>query len=451
MPANYFYEATDGSGQTVLGKVDAANEQDAHRRIIAMGYRPKSVALNPASSQASLADSITLMGAPQAGLRPQQGQVQTAAVQNRSVIGGNLQEPDWGIPVAVRRPVAAPDDRGNTQAVKSSELMSFFQMLAPLVKSGMTIFAALDNVASRFKEPTLAKIAGEAAKHIRAGGSFSDTLACYPRVFPDHIVAMVRAGEIGGFLEIVLAEISLNYEQNVALYRGVNLMKAWIVQAFVTLAVVIPLFPSILNSEDIKANLALYFKREMIILPIFAVLFAVGYLLNRRMQSLEMRRWRDRISLKLPAFGNLQRLSALASFIRMLRKLHQAGVGHIQAWEAAMNTADNSVIREQLSSVYMMVNRGASLSEALAATKLFGDNIEQIVVTGELSGTVNESLDRAADIYVERVQDAHKAARAEMWRITRVTVLVVGGAALLWTMKSYFAAVFHFADGFSAE
>ena len=459
MPTNYFYEAIDGSGQTVLGKVDAQSEQDAHRRIIAMGYRPKSVAVNPASSSAGLADSITLMGGQALSRQPVQRDVTAMqpeiGLQNyRSAsvpTSTTTAEPEFAIPVAVKRTPVPVDDRQSVAAVKNSDLMYFFQMLAPLVKSGMTIFAALDNVSTRFKQPTLAKIAAEASRHIRAGGTFSDTMACYPRVFPEHIVSMVRAGEIGGFLEIVLAEISLNFEQNVALYRGVNLMKAWIVQAFLTLALMIPLFSSILNSMDMRANIALYIRREMIILPIFAGVFCVGYLLNRQLQSPGIRRTRDAISLRLPAFGDLQRTAALSAFIRMLRKLHQAGVGHIQAWEAAMNTADNMIIREKLASVYDRVNRGGSLSDAFAATGLFGDNIEQIVVTGELSGSINESLDHAATIYQDRVQDAHKAARSMMWRITRTTVLIVGGAAVLWMTKSYFAAVFHFADEFGAE
>jgi type II secretory pathway component PulF len=152
------------------------------------------------------------------------------------------------------------------------------------------------------------------------------------------------------------------------------------------------------------------------------------------------------MSLKFPAFGDLQRQAALSSFVRMLRKLYNAGVGPIHAWEAAMNTADNSAIREKLASAYGHMQRGASLADAFAATGLFADNVEQIIVTGQLSGEVTESLDQAASIYQNRVQDAHDRARSMMWRMARIAAIVVGGAAFLWMVKSYFAAIFGFVD-----
>ena len=464
---NYFYEATDGSGQTVLGKIDAESLSEAHRLLTERGYRPQSVAPNPAPQGAGVGESITMMGnmassaapvvspqreiidnrtivasaAPAQFMQPvRSGELALNANSSVSLMGSPL---ELAPPVRYARPAPPPriSDRGG---VSSQDLVLFFQQMAPLVKSGMTVYTALDNLAKRTRNKSLSDVAHEMAESARNGGRITDVMARYPRIFPEHVVATIRAGELGGFMEIVLGEVAINYEQNIALYRGSWKWKALVFQACLTLALVIPLFSSLFKTMDIGANIRLYIGREMIIQPIFLVIYLLLYLAAKHVQEPHMKRWRDQMSLKLPAFGDLQRQAALSAFVRMLRKLYNAGVGPIHAWEAAMNTADNSVIREKLSSAYVQMQRGESLADAFAATGLFADNVEQIVVTGQLSGEVVESLDQAASIYQDRVQDAHDKARSMMWRMARIATILIGGAAFLWMVKSYFASIFDF-------
>lgn len=455
---NYFYEATDGSGQTVLGKIDADSLPEAHRLLTERGYLPQSVAPNPAPQGAGVGESITLMGnlngsgltgmgtyrAGASGLTTAAQHAQSAQLTGSNAVSpyGSALEPariDLA-PAKVRPPTGVYlSDRGG---VSSKDLLLFFQQMAPLVKSGMTLYTSLDNLAKRTRNRALADVAHEMAETARKGGRITDVMSRYPRIFPEHVVGTIRAGELGGFMEIVLGEVAINYEQNIALYRGSWQWRAIVVQALLTLALTIPLFSSILDSTNMAANLRLYANREAIVLAIFGLLYFGVMCAVKYVQTPHMRRWRDTTSLKLPVFGDLQRLSALSAFVRMLRKLYNAGVGPIHAWEAAMNTADNSVIRDSLASAYVRIQRGESLADAFAATGLFADNVEQIVVTGQLSGEVVQSLDQAAEIYQQRVQDAHDRARSTMWKMARVTAIVVGGIALIWMFKNYFASVF---------
>ncbi len=473
---NYFFEATDGSGQTVLGKIDAESLSEAHRLLTERGYRPQSVAPNPAPQGAGPGESTTVIGntappavsiaqaaapilspqreveesrtilapaAPSQFMQPaRSGELALSANSSVSLMGSPV---DLAAPVRYTRSAPPPviSDRGG---VSSQDLVLFFQQMAPLVKSGMTIYTALDNLAKRTRNKPLSDVAHEMAESARKGGRITDVMARYPRIFPEHVVATIRAGELGGFMEIVLGEVAINYEQNIALYRGSWKWKALVLQAFLTLALVIPLFSSLFDTMNIGANIRIYIGREMIILPIFLAIYAIVYFAAKHVQEPHMKRWRDEMSLKLPAFGDLQRQAALSAFVRMLRKLYNAGVGPIHAWEAAMNTADNGVIREKLSSAYIQMQRGNSLADAFAATGLFADNVEQIVVTGQLSGEVVESLDQAASIYQDRVQDAHDRARSMMWRMARMATLLIGGAAFLWMVRSYFASIFGFVD-----
>lgn len=474
---NYFFEATDGSGQTVLGKIDAESLTEAHRLLVERGYQPQSVAPNSAPLRTSFGEGVAQMGATQVASAQREfienrtivaasapGQLVQSSRSNQFEVNANSSSNELALnansPVSVlgspldlgpvtryTRP-APPLGVSDRSGASSQDLLLFFQQLAPLVKSGMTIYTALDNLAKRTRNKAIADIAHEMAETARKGGRITDVMARYPRIFPEHVVGTIRAGELGGFMEIVLGEVAINYEQNIALYRGSWKWKALVYQACLTLALVLPLFGSLFNTLDIGANLHLYLRREMIILPVFGALYLLSLFAARRVQEPRMKRWRDGMSLKIPAIGDLQRQAALSAFVRMLRKLYNAGVGPIHAWEAAMNTADNSVIRDKLAASYAHIQRGGSLADAFAATGLFADNVEQIIVTGQLSGEVTESLDQAASIYQGRVQDAHDRARSMMFRMARTAALVIGAVAFLWMVYTYFGAMFHLAGQF---
>ncbi len=466
---NYFYEATDNGGETVVGKIDAATLMEAHKLLSERGYRPLSLVPNstepssdsieapvvvrqtntgPPISDVTIASNArvnsvslpqrarvlqTLPPLTEADLRP----VSVAGMSSAAILSSNVTGSQYR-----KASVVAPVSTDRTSA-SSADLLLFFQQLAPLVKSGMTIYSALENLAARTRCKPIADTARKMAETAHNGGRISDVMAMYPRIYPDHVVGTIRAGEIGGFLEIVLAEVALNYEQNIALFRGSKVWKMMVIQGWVTLALVIPLFSSIFNSTDMNANFHMYIQKEMIVLPIFLAVYLAIVGLSKYMQEPHMRRKRDAITLKIPAIGDLQRQSALSAFVRMLRKLYHAGVGPIQAWETAMNTADNIIIRERLIGAYSHMQLGGTLAEAFSATGLFADSIEQIVVTGQLSGEVVESLDQAANVYQARVQDAHDAARSMMFRTARIGALVLGGIALLWMCKTYFAGAFN--------
>lgn len=108
----------------------------------------------------------------------------------------------------------------------------------------MTVYMALDNLAPRTANKNLSLVAKEMATAARTGSPISDVMARYPHIFPEHVVATLRGGELGGFIEIALSEIALDYEQRVALYRWVWVPKAIFAVSYSALPFVIPLFSS---------------------------------------------------------------------------------------------------------------------------------------------------------------------------------------------------------------
>lgn len=502
---NFLYEAVDEQGLPVFGKIEARTEAEAQRELTQRGLRPQSLApsggkreegkgkreeirdmryeirggenslLNSQpstlnSQPVSVADrlntdpamqdvtrigtvaapprpvrmSVTAASAPVVEQKPKISSItlagNAAKVQSRVTQVKGTPQVRPGTP-----PQAAPtSDLGG---VKPRDLQFFFRQFSSLTHSGITLFGALENLAARTPNPNLARTAREMGDVARSGGMISDVMKKYPRIYPEHVTGMVLAGETGGFMEIALAEIADSYDAHIKLYRTAWIPKTMALQAFLLLPFVIPLFPILFRSFDFQGNLIAYLKVVTFVsLPISLGLLGLVIFAGRTLQLPQHRQLRDSWSLKVPAFGNLQREVAIRNFLRMLRRLYYAGVAPIHAWEGAMNTASNVVVRDQLARSYELMQAGASLPEAFQATGLFADQVEQMVFTGQQSGQVVEMLDQAQAYYEERVEVATGKARFMMFRLGLLAMMIFGGGAFLWMVKSYFAAMFHVVD-----
>lgn len=506
---NYFYEAIDAAGESVLGKIDGIDEFDVQSKLAAQGLQVQSLAINnsvlvaepirraledeepaaagertlalAAPAYAGTADTSPVLDPRRTSMpvsRARPVPAPPAAYAAPPVAAPPVALPSVRIatepvrsaplPVAQRsggitlsgdaarvvpapaRPGAAPSAAApQTYAmagVSTRNLMFFFQQLAALVKSGVSVYNALDTVSTRTGSAGLKRVAREMAERARTGGAISGVMAQYPGIFPEHVVGLTRAGELGGFLEIALSEIAQGYERNIALYRSAWIPKAMALQAFIGLPLVQPLFPTVFPNADFGLYLKLVLLRNM---PIAAALLGAVYFGSRMLQRPEHRRLRDRWSLKLPPFGDLQRQAAIATFLGTLKRLYQAGVSPSYAWEGAMNTAGNLAIRDQLTASANLIARGASLPDAFQATGLFNNQIEHLVMTGHESGQVVEMLDQAERYYQEQVQEKTAKAKFAMLRLGVLAMLVFGGATVCWMMYSYFHGIFAFADSFA--
>jgi type IV pilus assembly protein PilC len=260
------------------------------------------------------------------------------------------------------------------------------------------------------------------------------------------VIASVRGGEKGGFLEIVLDEIALEYEQEVAFYKGMWLAKWGVAQGIAAIAIAQPVFPHLFPEPHLDVYLKLLFLRNI---PIAIAVFLLSRLFLHWLRQPAQTDLRDAWMLKIPAFGDLARQRSLAAFVRMLRKLFAAGLGPLTAWEGAMNVAPNAVIRRKLVEAYDIMQHNVPLHDAFAQTGLFANEAEQLLATGMVSGAMVDMLDRVADFYQANVDRAFETSRYVMKRIASVAVIVLGGFMIILLFKNYFASIFNFADTFA--
>jgi type IV pilus assembly protein PilC len=397
----YLYEAVDRSGKVVNGAMDATDEAMVTARLSQMGYQAQWVKPSPRRS----------VGRRSAGKK-------TAAVAH---------------PLAESREGATPRENA-----------LFFRQFAALVRSGLSLYQALDHLHPRTRHPALAQSVLQMREAARSGGRISDTMARYPRLYAPHVVGTVRAGELGGFLEIALDEIALEYEQEVAFYKGMWLPKALVAQALVAIAIGQPLFPTLFPNAQFLEFLKLVFLRN---LPILGLFLLLAHLFVKRMQLPQYRPRRDALILRIPAFGSLARQRSLAAFVRMLRRLYAAGIGPMIAWEGAMNVVPNTAIREKLAEAHKQIETGnVPLHDAFARTGLFADEAEAMLATGVVSGQMTQMLDRIAEYYQDNVERAFHHARFWMYRIGISLFILTTGILFIILVKSYFTGIFEFID-----
>jgi type II secretory pathway component PulF len=397
----YLYEAVDRSGKVVNGAMDAPDEAMVTARLSQMGYQAQWVKPSPRNS---------------AGKR--RASAKTAVVT---------------------QPLTA-----NLKGATPRENALFFRQFAALVRSGISLYQALDHLQPRTRHPSLAQTVTEMREAARSGGRISDVMERYPRLYAPHVVGTVRAGELGGFLEIALDEIALEYEQEIAFYKGMWLPKALVAQALIAIAVGQPAFPTLFPNAQFLEFLKLVFLRN---LPILGLIFLLAHLFLQRMQQPQSRERRDALILKTPVFGSLARQRSLAAFVRMLRRLYAAGIGPMIAWEGAMNVVPNTVIREKLAEALKQIETGnVPMHDAFARTGLFADETEALLATGVVSGQMTQMLDRVAEYYQDSVERAFHHARFWMYRIGISLFILTTGILFIILVKSYFTGIFEFVD-----
>jgi type IV pilus assembly protein PilC len=402
----YRYEAVDRSGKTVNGTMDAPNESEVNARLAQQGFSP-----------------LKVTPAPTNGAKSQ-------SVPGKAV---TLQQ----IPVKAS---SAPESKLGGAGAKDQAL--FFRQFAALVRSGITLYQALEHLGPRTMQPALRQTAHEMAVAAHSGEQISSVMEKYPRLFARHIVASVRAAETGGFIEIVLDEIALDYEQEMAFYKGAGLLKAMLVQGIIAIAIGQPVFPHLFPPPSHWGTyFMLVFLRN---LPIAgALLLGLKWWLKRLNEPENLMK-RDSLLLKLPVFGDLVRQHALSSFVRMLRKLFQAGVSPITAWEGAMWVTPNAVIREKLVESHGMMQHNVPLHDAFSATGLFANETEQLLATGMVSGQMVDMLDRVAEYYQNNVDRAFGQSRFWMQRLAFSGAIALAGTLVIWLTVVYYQSVFEY-------
>jgi type IV pilus assembly protein PilC len=409
----YNYVALDARGQEATGLVEAASTNDAIGRLRQAGYFPTSV----------FEEAI---------VRPE-----GKATRRRVAKMARMMKPraKTGIVLFQRT------------KVKSKILMIFTRQLATLIDSGLPLLRSLTVLAKQERDKVLKNTINKLADSVQGGNTFSDALALHPRIFNDLYVNMVKAGEVGGVLELVLNRLS-EFQEKAAKIKNKVIAAMVYPMIVITMAVaimgfllvfIVPKFEAIFH--DMLGNKPLpaittfvigasnLVKNHGLVLvgAVIAAVAAYKFVGRTRGGRFVI----DSFKLRMPLFGDLNRKTAISRFSRTLGTLVTSGVPILQALNITRETAGNAAIAAAISQVHDSVKEGESIVQPLEASRAFPPMVISMIDVGEETGKLPEMLLKIADVYDDEVDNAVAALTSMLEPIMIVFLALIVGTIVL--------------------
>ncbi|MEI6561315.1 MAG: type II secretion system F family protein [Verrucomicrobiota bacterium] len=331
--------------------------------------------------------------------------------------------------------------------VKSKILMVFTRQLATLIDAGLPLLRGLTVLAKQEKDVVLKRTINMLADSVQGGSTFSESLAQHPKVFNKLYINMVKAGELGGVLELVLNRLAefqekaqkiANKVKSAMAYPMIVLVIAILIMWFL-LVFIVPKFEAIF--KDMLGNKPLPDITQFVIgiskavqdhffsIIGFFVAFVIAYKLFA--SSSAGRVVLDRVKLRVPLMGDLLRKSSISRFTRTLGTLVESGVPILQALNITKDTSGNAVIADAIMKVHDAVKEGESIVAPLEASGVFPPLVISMIDVGEETGQLPAMLLKVADVFDDEVDNAVAGLTSMLEPLMIVFLAIVVGGIVI--------------------
>jgi len=311
---------------------------------------------------------------------------------------------------------------GGTGKVPAKVLTIFTRQLSTLISAGLPLLRSLRTLGKQEKNLNLKKIMTGLAESVEGGTTFSEALSQHPKAFNKLYVNMVKAGELGGVLEVVLTRLAEFAEKSqrikgkvtsAMVYPLVVLTIAVGIVTFLMLFIV-PKFEAIF--KDMLGGRPLPFITQAVMdLSRFIqgnfILIAIGitalvFALRLSMKLPGVAATLDTYTLKIPLFGDMLTKTSVARFSRTLGTLVSSGVPILQALQITRDTAGNLRVSSAVENIHDNVKEGESMVSPMEASGIFPPMVVSMVQVGEETGQLPDMLTKVADVFEEEVDNA---------------------------------------------
>src|SRR5450830_496767 len=307
---------------------------------------------------------------------------------------------------------------GFSNRVKLKDLSIMARQLATMITAGLSILRALNILAEQTENKTLGKVLSQVRSDVETGSSFSQSLTKHPLVFPPLMINMIKAGEVGGFLDTVLVSVADNFEAEVKLRGKVKSAMTYPVVVFIIavlamigmLLFIVPVFAGIFSSLGgtlpLPTRILMFLSQVLkwTIGPIVIALIAFSAWWRKHKNDAAVREFLDPKKLKAPVFGKLFQKIAVSRFTRNFGTMIHAGVPILQALDIVGETSGNLVIEKASKAVEESVRRGESLTGPLSQHPVFPPMVVQMMSVGEDTGALDTMLEKIAEFYDQEVE-----------------------------------------------
>jgi general secretion pathway protein F/type IV pilus assembly protein PilC len=297
-------------------------------------------------------------------------------------------------------------EQGAARGVSSRTLSTVYTQLADLLRAGVPLMRALALLSRQKSKPRLAAVFRRLAERVSDGGELAEAMGEQQGVFPKVHVAMVRAGEKGGFLEqvfeqlgkFVLAEAELKSKIVGSLVYPVILVVVGSGVMGVIFGVFVPMFREGMFSrlDELPAITEFVLGVSDLVtrfgLLILAAIVAAGVAVWRLRSNPEVRRRVSIVRTRAPVLGPLTRALAAARFCRLLGTMESNGVPLLAAMAIARDAAGNVLMEEAIDRAIEAVRAGQPLAGPLSESGLFAEDVVEMISVGEAAGNVDTVL-----------------------------------------------------------
>ncbi|QHT55842.1 type II secretion system F family protein [Cellulomonas sp. H30R-01] len=389
----YEYAVRDKSGKIVKGRVEANNQAAVANRLREMGLAAVSIS-----------------------------EVSTSGLNTEINI------PGFG---------------GNKISLKDLAVMA--RQLATMIDSGLSLLRALAILAEQTESKPLAKVLGQVRNDVEVGVAFSTALGKHPDVFPPLMINMVKAGEVGGFLDQTLLSVANNFEAEVKLRGKIKSAMTYPVVVFIVailattgmLLFIVPVFAGMFSSLGgtlpLPTRILMFLSQalKITIIPTILGLGIFAFWWGKHKNDRGIRERVDPWKLKVPVFGQLFRKIAISRFTRNFGTMIHAGVPLLQALDIVGETSGNLVIERAAKAVQESVRRGESLAGPLSQHPVFPPMVVQMMAVGEDTGALDTMLAKVSDFYDQEVESTTEQLTSLIEPIMIVVIGAIVGSMVI--------------------
>lgn len=372
----YQYEAMDNTGTEVKDTIEAGSEAEAQQKIKEKGFF-----------------------------------VTKIAEKGRGK--GKKKEPEK------KKPTAGPRKKKGFSLgrVKAKQLCTFTRQLSTLQDAGLPILRSLKILEGQSKPGPLKNSLIGVIEDIESGSTLSEAMSKQPKAFDNLYVNMVKAGEAGGALEVILQRLAEFKERAQSLKRKVQGAMIYPV-AVITVATaivgfimyyIIPKFKAIFlgfGTELPGITVMLITMSDVVVryfylFPAIPIGFWLILKIIRKNKTGEF--ILDWLALKIPLMGQILSKSITARTMRTLGTLVASGVPILEGLTIARDTSGNAVFRRAFDNVYAAIREGESIATPLREARIVDDIVVNMIDVGEETGALDNMMYKIADVYDEEV------------------------------------------------
>ena len=343
--------------------------------------------------------------------------------------------------------------RGLMGSVRRRDIFAFCQQLALLLECGMPLVKALNTLANRTENLTLARVIRDIGNRVEEGGTFTDAVRKHARYFPALVLNMFSAGEQSGNLVQTLYRVAAEGEKLTAARSKALVALIYPVMVLVTAVVVVTVFLGAAMSKfaelfdtldaqvpaTMRYLLAAGDRLSSVGFWVWVVLALVVVVVAYRLacRNVAFRLLRDRFLLRFPGIRHFVKQALVARFARVFSTMLKSGVPLQDTLQATRDTATNEVLRLTIERVQEQVRRGGRITPELEKGGTFPALAYDLSAIGEEAGALDRVYERMAEVYEEKLDTDVAMVSKLIQPLIVITLALIVGYILVAFMQTY--------------